>query len=510
MESNLEISKLIDSLITKLDSWIVINRDKTLSLIDPIDNKEINYHYGASHLSCAFIILGKKRGDKKLVEKGKKILENVLNVWDSCKNNKSFHFDFNNFALSIISDYIKNDKDDLYEKIKKTVLSTSDSKHYTVNWLPMRYWVNCKRYSWTKNNIYKSKSDYLLNYIKRATNSDGGIEDLLPKGKSYNLQYNISTVSTLQFINIKMKNFDLTKEINYLLNKVLPDGDINYQGRGVNQIFAWGPWIYILSSSNKINELEIALKFIKKKLFTMLENNNIMLNEWKGHEKFLWWDYHFSSVYISHFLFWLTISSEDYNKTRLSKTNVNGFYETGLNLFKEKNYCLASFNGRSEYYSEFGPSINALWLKKYGIIFKGGGGPYMGNFGNKYTFTDLVNRIHFGLIEVSNQKKTNNKVLNKFINIDIKNYLKPLFTTHKISSFDNKGIKIEFENPLKKEVILNIPSSITKCMYEHISLEVDNKEVKLFENLKIRSQYGWFNIIQSNKQMGKSWKLVIF
>ena len=60
MESNLEISKLIDSLITKLDSWLVINRDKTLSLIDPIDNKEINYHYGASHLSCAFIILGKK------------------------------------------------------------------------------------------------------------------------------------------------------------------------------------------------------------------------------------------------------------------------------------------------------------------------------------------------------------------------------------------------------------------------------------------------------------------
>ncbi len=95
MESNLEISKLIDSLITKLDSWLVINRDKTLSLIDPIDNKEINYHYGASHLSCAFIILGKKRGDKKLVEKGKKILENtcITISGDLVNKDKSFNWE---------------------------------------------------------------------------------------------------------------------------------------------------------------------------------------------------------------------------------------------------------------------------------------------------------------------------------------------------------------------------------------------------------------------------------
>ena len=502
-----KISPLIDQLIEKCDSWITLNDKGNLSLIDPIDHKEIGEHYGTSHLGCAFIIIGKDRNNSELVQKGKQLILNVLENWESNIQSSNFHFDFNNFALAVTYNYLEIDNEDICERIKQTIISSEDSGHNTINWLPMRAYVNIRRYEWTKNKKYKLKSDHLLKLIKKATNIDGGIEDQLPKGISYNIQYNISSVAALQFINLNNKKVDLYKEISFLTDKILPDGDINYTGRGVNQIFAWGPWLYILSTINNLDQLELALKFLNDRVSVMLSKNNLMLNNWEGNEKYLWWDYHHTSVYIPHFLFWLSLSQIDYNKTKFITENIKS-NDTGLKLIKHKEYYLSSFNGRCEYFSEFGPSINALWLKKYGIIFKGGGGPFNGNFGKKHSFKDIVVRNHFGLIEMSNSNKTIKLRLNRFINKTISNKTTPIFCNYNITNNSNEII-IEFENHNAKKVILNIPSILSKNKFDHISLVVDGSKISLYENMKIRNQYNWVNIIQSNISNGKIWKLKI-
>ena len=239
----------------------------------------------------------------------------------------------------------------------------------------------------------------------------------------------------------------------------------------------------------------------------MLSKDNLMLNSWQGHEKYLWWDYHHTSVYIPHFLFWLSLSQIDHNKSKISvdKKKIN---DTGLKLIKRKEYCLSTFEGRSEYFSEFGPSINGFWLKKYGMIFKGGGGPFNGSFGNNHSFKDIIVRNHFGLIEMENSNKTIQSRLYRFKKKTISNKTAPIFCEYNITKNSNEII-IEFKNYNAKNVILNIPSLLSKNKFDHLSLVVDESKISLYENMKIRNQYDWVNIIQSNISNGKIWKLKI-
>ena len=111
----------------------------------------------------------------------------------------------------------------------------------------------------------------------------------------------------------------------------------------------------------------------------MLENNNLMLNNWKGKEKYLWWDYHYTSVYTSHFLFWLVLSMVDYPKKPI-QIKKSEFKDSGLIINKTSDYFISIFNGRKKYLAENGPIISAIWMKNYGMINKGLFGPWQGSF----------------------------------------------------------------------------------------------------------------------------------
>ena len=182
----------------------------------------------------------------------------------------------------------------------------------------MRWAVNKKRIEWKGDNNYQSTINKCKEIIFKATNADGGIEDRLPHGTSFNLQYDLATVSILQYLRVQGEPMDLSKELGFLLNAVAPDGDINYQGRGTNQIFAWGLWIYLLASSGNTKDLLTALNFLEPRLKKMLDNNNMMLNEWEGKEKYLWWDYHYASVYTAHCLLWLVMAYIDAYKAKIT------------------------------------------------------------------------------------------------------------------------------------------------------------------------------------------------
>ena len=506
-----EIEHLIDLTLSACESWVKPDNDGLLRFIDPLDGDEISAHYGATHAAAAFIILGKSRNDAALLEKGKALLSSIISRWDKSKTLPGFHFDFNNFALCVAYESLKNSDSELCKKIQMKVCSSSDSNHNTVNWLPMRWYVNIKRYEWTGEAKYQQICEECKSTISQATYDDGGIEDRLPKGTSFNLQYDIATVGVIQFLRCRGLDLDLSKELGFLINAIAPDGDINYQGRGANQVFAWGMWIYLLSSSNKGPELDSAISFLRSRVPSMLENNNIMLNNWKGVEKYLWWDYHYSSVYTAHFFFWLVLSKVDYQKMPICERN-SITKSSGLSIHKTSDYFISVFNGRKEYLAETGPIISAIWMKKYGMITKGTFGPWQGDFGNKYTFGDVILRNYCGLLKVDeNRDWSRNRVIHKlWPNLKAASYISvfPIITDFKIKE-EASTITITFDNSKKKNVILNFPILDNIIGTPSISLLVNGEPMIIQNNIKIRTQYGWCNIFQSKTSNAQKWVLKI-
>ncbi|WP_334058738.1 hypothetical protein [Polaribacter sp. P097] len=506
-----KIDELVNLTLKTCENWIKVDQNGLLCFIDPIDKKEISAHYGATHIATAFILLGNLRDDLPLLKKGKTLLLSVIKRWDTSKLLHSFHADFNNFALCVAFDILKDIDSELCNQIKEKVCSTSDSNHDTVNWLPMRWYVNIKRYEWTTDEKYKNIGEACRSKIKRATNKDGGIEDILPKGKSFNLQYDLATVAVLQFMNCRGLEIDLSKEMGFLLNSVAPDGDINYQGRGTNQIFAWGMWLYLLSSSQDDLEIKKAISFLSNKVAIMLENNNLMLNNSKGQEKHLWWDYHYSSVYTSHFLFWMVLSLVDFQKKAI-KTKTSELNDSGVTIYRTANYFISTFNGRKKYLAETGPIISSFWMKKYGMINKGTFGPWLGMFGNKNTYGNVVLRNYIGLLKIKHNKNwSKNRIINRLLpNIESINYIKtiPIISKFKIKE-DGNTIIIKFDNSRKEKVVFNFPILDSIINIPEISLLADGEPMMVVNNYKIKTQYGWCSIHQSKISSAKEWILRI-
>lgn len=489
-----KIQKFIELTIPVCSSWITQKEDGMFYLIDPNDNKEISEHYGATHVAAAFIIWAKHIGNETLYKQGLSLLQSLLARWNHSKTLPAFHFDFNNFAVSIVEPLVdeKNAK-----CIREIINTTLDSNHDTINWLPMRWAVNKKRVEWTSNNRYESVIAKCRKTIEDATNMDGGIEDRLPHGMSFNLQYNIATVAILQYLRVQGERMELGKELGFLLNAVAPDGDINYQGRGTNQIFAWGLWIYLLSSSGQKSALLRALDYLEPRLNNMLEHNNMMLNEWDGKEKFHWWDYHYASVYIAHFLLWLVLALIDNDKAKISPIFPTTT-ATGLHIYRSENFFVSWFEGRKEYLAEKGPAIAAIWTKNQGMICKGTFAPWQGLFGNKYIYDDIVLKNYCGIFDVKQNKDWSNKrYIKKIIPCLIKGAectLKPMF--YPISVKEESGFLLIRWDCSGEHLFVNIPAVYANCSFQ---LFIDDKNIPILCNSAIKNQYGWVNLFQSRK-----------
>lgn len=488
------IKELIEQIVPVCESWIQKGDDGFDRFIDPNDGEEISAHYGATHAAAAFILWGKQTGNEALYNKGICLLDSILKRWDKSKSLPAFHFDFNNLALCLVEDLVD---DEMAARIRETVINTADSNHDTINWLPMRWAVNKKRIEWTNDDKYASVIVHCKETIAKATNADGGVEDRLPHGMSFNLQYDLATVAVLQYLRVHGEEIELGKELGFLLNAVAPDGDINYQGRGTNQIFAWGLWVYLLSSSGQESALEDALGYLAPRLGKMLANNNMMLNEWEGKEKYLWWDYHYASVYTAHCLLWLVLALQDYGKSSIRPV-VPTSTETGLHIHRSETFFVSWFEGRSEYLAEKGPAIACIWSKKQGMICKGTFAPWQGPFGNKYIYEDVVLKNYCGLLSVKRNKDwSKNRYVHKLmpsLETEASLTIAPMFCPLDIEEKEGKLV-VSWKYDGKDEIVLNVPA-----IGQDIKIRAGKDDLPISTSCieAIRNQYGWVWLNQSH------------
>lgn len=503
------INEMIKQIIDTCVPWVKLGEDGLLRFIDPLDGEEISAHYGATHVAVAFIMYGERTGNKELTDTGYKLMASVLQRWQTSMNLPGFHNDFNNFALCVAWDFFdKNRKqEELAKQIKNIVLITPDSNNPTVNWFPMRWYVNLKRYQWTGEEKYRIVCDKCRVDIKYATYKDGFIDDRLPVGLSFNLQYDVATVAVMQFLRSAGEEIDISIELGALLNVVAPDGDINYLGRGTNQIFAWGLWVYLLASSGKEHETQVAMEFLKDKVPVMLKNNNIMLNEWPGEEKYMWWDYHYCSVYTAHFLFWLVIALEQADLYPVEE-KVIASGDSGIQVYKDKDYFIVTFAGRKEYLAEKGPCVAALWTKSAGMVVKGTFGPWQGAFGNRYSAVEATIRNNCGLYKVKqNRDFSKNRYLHKAMpNLETQasEKISPLFTNVNVH-IDNDTVRVVWRAEDDRNIILSAPLFET----EGISVFVDGVKVRIMNSFMLRNQYSWVKLYQTKLMHGSNWELRI-
>lgn len=512
IDTRKRLEELVDTSLKACLSWLEEDAEGGGRLVDPVDNKPIVSHYGDSHFGAALLILAEIRNSPELFSQGLDIIRTVVRDWHISEKYFDFHHDFNNFALCLAYERIEKVSNELSQEIKKLILTTCDSNHGTVNWLPMRAYVNRVRYEWTGKTQYLEASRSAIDKIRLATNDDGGIEDRLPVGASYNLQYNISSLAILQLIEKRWPDTELNsdKSLSFLIGCVLPDGDINYVGRGTNQIFAWGPWLYAISSTKKNNILEMALDFLDCRYRQSVYNNNILLNDFSGNDKTLWWDYHYCSVYHAHFLLWSILALKDYGAVSSSDipSNSSG---TGLEVIRGSVGGAVVFKGRKAYLAEAGPSLCALWIDKKSLIFKGGLGPWKGAFGQKYNYADCVFNNYFGVISESAKKNlpenTFIRKLRRFFPDERVAVTRPAFGEILVQS-NNESLSIVFQTP-RIEGYLNVPIFREMLGRVKFYFEIDGKEIESVLIAQSKNQYGWISIVRTRPTQGQKWKITI-
>lgn len=503
----------INKLIKKLEKSIVSNTVVTefgSSYIDPVDKKEISAHYAQSHAAAGMIISGMQTSDEALYHKGISLLDKLLLTYHEDCALPAYHFDFNHFALCLIYDAIKDREKDRAEKIMQTVLLAGDSNHFTTNWLPMRMYVAMHRYEWSKDSKYLEQYNSLLEKIKQVCYKDGLIDDRTPKGLSFNLQYDIATVAVLLFLKQKYGlDMDCGLPVGGLLKVIAPDGDINYLGRGCNQVFAWGPWIYILTALDDESVLSDAINYLGDRIHYVIDNHNMMLNDKAGVEKHLWWDYHYSSVYTAHLYLWLILAQ--YNDCPKIQPVYNAECDSGLQIHKNDIVFVAEFGGRKEYLSEKGPVIAALWHKKYGMIFKGSFGPWQGAFGRKYSNQTVIMHNFIGILHIKQPfDLTTNRLVKKLmpqLTPKCSFQAQPVFAPIYIDK-DSEGIEITWELPKEMEGVFQLPVfSDCNLKTEDIMVFCDGTKIALQNIGQIYNQYGSCYLYQSKIIRGRKWCL---
>lgn len=485
------LESLFEETFSRCERWVGKDERGNTVLVDPHEHQVIGHHYALSHFAAA-AIFGCPEGSNRF-DLGVSVLRAVLSRWDRDSSIAGFHNDFNTFALVLIHDELQRlgiceaERD----AIEKTVLSTPDSNHDTVNWIPMRLVADEARCRWGGGDGRLPR--VLRRKIQKAANGDGLVEDRLPRGTSFNLQYDVATVALLDLLETLgiEQPLDLQKAFTALVACVLPDGDVNYLGRGCNQVFAWGPWLYLLRRRGDETSQKLAADYVAPRVTTMLANENILLNDLPGEDRHLWWDYHYTSVYAAHFLLWLALARRaEPIGIRAPEEPGGPLADSGVLITRSESAMAVVFSGRHEYLAERGPEVEALWTRRRGIIHKGSFGPWLGSFGNLWS-TPAVILNHFGLLGASGKSGA----------------LRPLFAPVE-TSLSNSCLTLRFSCRRRLVAVFNAPLRQEEAA-EDISVTADGNEVPFRRSGVVVTQYGNETLCQTIPTKAQTWQVKI-
>ena len=487
-----QLETLFEETFSRCESWIGVDEQGNTVLIDPHENQAIGHHYALSHFAAA-AILGCPVGSSRF-NIGVSVLKSVLTRWDRDSTVPGFHNDFNNFALVLAHDELEHLGICEAERsaIERTILSTPDSNHDTVNWIPMRIVADVARLRWGGGE--GRTVDVLRRKISRAANTDGLIEDRLPRGTSFNLQYDVSTVALLDLVETLGidQPLELEKAFLSLWACVLPDGDVNYLGRGCNQVFAWGPWLYLLKRRGDLASQKLAIEFFVPRAVEMLGNENVFLNGLPGRERQLWWDYHYCSVYVAHLLMWLSLArrARPLGTTRYAAVTAEDFADSGVFITRSKDVMTVVFSGRREYLAERGPEVEALWTRRRGAIHKGSFGPWLGAFGNQWS-APMVAFNHFGLLATQGKRGG----------------MKPLFVPVEAVLSDG-CLTFRFSCGRRVTAVFNAPL-LVEAAAKDISVVADGDDALFRRAGSVVTQYGCEVLYQTAPIKARTWQVKI-
>ncbi len=354
------IEQSIPRLAAALRGYECAEPEGGAALVDPRDNVVVGSHYALSHHIGALMMSG---GAEERV-RAKRVLQYVAATQERFLKYPDYHYDFNNLIWSLLltlhrSGRLKLD-DDERVTLEKLLLESGDSRHMTLNWLPMRAWNNLERWKITGRSGYRKTAEKLLAMVRHAQEDDGLFGDRVQRGRSANPQYHAYTAAVLTLGN-RLGVWDFPQEaldraMRWLIGIVLPDGDFNYFGRGADQVFGWGPWFYLLA----VNGIApgVSGDYFLRHLPEVLARRGLMLDSTDGETRF-WRSYHHASVYQAHLYFWLTLASR-----------MDAAAKSELQTLPSERCGAYVFRGMRDMLPERGPLVAAFWTRKLGVCFK--------------------------------------------------------------------------------------------------------------------------------------------
>ncbi|MFW3361839.1 hypothetical protein ACN2A0_04150 [Aerococcus viridans] len=271
-------------------------------------------------------------------------------------------------------------------------------------------------------------------------------------------------------------------------------------GRGTNQIFAWGPWIYLVKKNITSFDSKVykTLNYFNNAYKDSFVNGNIIMNNYEASNKDLWWDYHHSSVYQSHLVMWMSLSMLNIdNKVELKgiknfKITPKTKKKSGIRVINNPSFYIFLHDGSQEYFAEIGPAIYNIWTSNVGTIFKGGYGPTASSFGLKSLniFDALIN--HCGPIHIG-YKNNQIKISYSTKAIDIKK--------------QNDHLIIRYEVDRSKVSMFNF-AYFKELEFDWKILNDQGRVLKYTKNHS-KNQYGDIAVIQTDNYLTKYWYLKI-
>lgn len=353
------------------------------ALRDPIATRVIGSHYALSHYCAGLYLQSRLQNSTVLRQRAESVLEYIRVTHDQYSKEEDYHQDFNNFAWAVLLALDKRGPDLLSNESRRTcsalLCNTSDSRHNTLNWLPMRAFNRTIRATVLRQRVPCASSQRLVKRVLRAKGDDGLFEDSLTPGMTACPQYHAYTLAVLllgqQLGCLSFDASEVRSSLGVLLRHIDPDGDFNYYGRGTNQLFAYGPMVFLLKNMHCATAAtERTLLYVARHLPECLKNNGIQLENAYAYQHVTWRYYHYVTVYVAHLFFWLSLAqSAAFSFPAPAHTQPD---RSSLCVFRANRIFAAIFNGRRRFLAERGPLLCNLWMQPYGSVFKGPLGPF--------------------------------------------------------------------------------------------------------------------------------------